>query len=86
MKFMHSMIGSFVIDTLLFDPELIEGKLHRKLEIKISEFFKRIFYLPCDQVEGSVAVSGEFGGPPTPQQQHMPANFHRASFVKDKIG
>ena len=86
LKFMHSMIGSFVIDTLLFDPELIEGKLHRKLEIKISEFFKRIFYLPCDQVEGSVAVSGEFGGPPTPQQQHMPANFHSASFFKDKIG
>lgn len=47
MKFMHSLIGAFVIDTLTQEPEVIEGKQHRKLEIKISEFFKRIFYLPC---------------------------------------
>ena len=47
MKFMHSLIGSFVIDTLALEPENIEGKLPRKLEIKISEFFKRIFYIPC---------------------------------------
>ncbi len=46
MKFMHSLIGSFVIDTVNMEPEMVEGKLHRKLEIKISEFFKRIFYLP----------------------------------------
>jgi hypothetical protein len=64
---------------------LIEGKLHRKLEIKISEFFKRIFYLPCGQLNGSVAVSGEFGGTPTPQQQNLSANF-RASFVKNNFG
>ena len=47
LKFMHSLIGSFVIDTIQNDPEMIEGQLHRKLEIKISEFFKRIFYIPC---------------------------------------
>ncbi len=47
LKFMHSLIGSFVIDTLKADVEQIEGKAYRKLEIKISEFFKRIFYLPC---------------------------------------
>lgn len=47
MKFMHSLIGAFVIDTLTQETEVIEGKPHRKLEIKISEFFKRIFYLPC---------------------------------------
>jgi hypothetical protein len=49
MKFMHSLVGAFVIDTLQAEPEQIEGKPHRKLEIKISEFFKRIFYIPCDQ-------------------------------------
>ena len=47
LKFMHSLIGSFVIDTLNNEPETIEGLPHRKLEIKISEFFKRIFYIPC---------------------------------------
>ena len=49
MKFMHSLIGAFVIDTSLIEPEVIEGKTHRKLEIKISEFFKRIFYIPCNE-------------------------------------
>lgn len=49
MKFMHSLIGAFVIDTISAEPEMIEGKAHRKLEIKISEFFKRIFYLPCTE-------------------------------------
>jgi hypothetical protein len=47
MKFMHSLIGAFVIDTLNAEPEMVEGMPHRKLEIKISEFFKRIFYIPC---------------------------------------
>jgi hypothetical protein len=53
MKFMHSLVGAFVIDTLTQEPELIDGgRPHRKLEIKISEFFKRIFYLPCSNSEG----------------------------------
>jgi hypothetical protein len=47
LKFMHSLIGAFVIDTIGNEPEIVEGAPHRKLEIKISEFFKRIFYLPC---------------------------------------
>lgn len=50
MKFMHSLIGAFVIDTSHLEPEVIEEKPHRKLEIKISEFFKRIFYLPCNEI------------------------------------
>ena len=51
MKFMHSLIGAFVIDTTNNEPEIIEDAPHRKLEIKISEFFKRIFYIPCNQSE-----------------------------------
>lgn len=54
LKFMHSLIGSFVIDTLKSDIEMVEGKPHRKLEIKISEFFKRIFYLPCQGDSSSI--------------------------------
>jgi hypothetical protein len=51
MKFMHSLVGAFVIDTTQQEPEIVDGKPHRKLEIKISEFFKRIFYLPCNPEE-----------------------------------
>lgn len=48
MKFMHSLVGAFVIDTMSQPAEMIDGnKPHCKLEIKISEFFKRIFYIPC---------------------------------------
>ena len=30
---------------------MVDGRPHRKLEIKISEFFKRIFYIPCREGE-----------------------------------
>jgi hypothetical protein len=56
---MHSLIGSFVIDTLNNEAEMVDGHLHRKLEIKISEFFKRIFYIPCKNTE-NMAGSGEY--------------------------
>jgi hypothetical protein len=56
---MHSLIGSFVIDTLNNEAEMVDGHLHRKLEIKISEFFKRIFYIPCKNTE-NIAGSGEY--------------------------
>jgi hypothetical protein len=64
LKFMHSLIGSFVIDTIQNDPEMIEGQLHRKLEIKISEFFKRIFYIPC-KIPREIGSGGDvqFGNP-----------------------
>lgn len=68
MKFMHSLIGAFVIDTLNSEPENIEGKMHRKLEIKISEFFKRIFYLPCGPPNED-HHRGEFGINLTPPDQ-----------------
>lgn len=65
---MHSLIGSFVIDTLNQEPEIIEGLPHRKLEIKISEFFKRIFYIPCNKNTQNIVNSGGdvfFGGNPS---------------------
>lgn len=62
MKFMHSLVGAFVIDTTQQEPEIIDGRPHRKLEIKISEFFKRIFYIPCG--EGDIKVSNLSSGNP----------------------
>jgi len=34
---------------------MVDGRPHRKLEIKISEFFKRIFYIPCKEGEALAA-------------------------------
>jgi hypothetical protein len=58
---MHSLIGSFVIDTLNIEAEMVIGHLHRKLEIKISEFFKRIFFIPCKNIKNeNINGSGEY--------------------------
>ena len=74
---MHSLIGSFVIDTLNSEAEIVDGQLHRKLEIKISEFFKRIFFIPCKKTQAeNIAGSGDcqFGHPPTGTISRMMGN------------
>lgn len=44
---MHSLVGCIVVvsDTQVENNELINGQFYRKIELKLSPMFKRIFYV-----------------------------------------
>jgi hypothetical protein len=69
MKFIHSLVSAYIIDTSNQEPEVIEGRKYRKLEIKISEFFKRLFYIPCCEDPQKFVVEAPAGENRDQQQQ-----------------
>lgn len=69
---MHSLVSAYIIDTSNLEPEVIEGKKYRKLEIKISEFFKRLFYIPCCEDPQKFVVEAPAAENRDQQQQQQP--------------